>query len=99
MARDGGKTGESAEELGTADTDTVQGRGGQENIGDVFQSGSTTGATVWSGDMGAEPMNIEGVGLVHEWVRAKDHMETAAERVGEEMVLPLSGGGHEGGGI
>ena len=25
-----------------------------------------------------------------------DHWETAAERVGREMVLPLPGGGHEG---
>ena len=28
-----------------------------------------------------------------------DHGETAAERVGHEMVLPLSVGGHEGGKI
>ena len=28
--------------------------------------------------------------------RKTDHGETAAERVGREMVLPLPGGGHEG---
>ena len=34
LASGGGKPGEGAEELGTAETDTEQGRGGQENIGE-----------------------------------------------------------------
>ena len=49
--------------------------------------------------MGVDSKNIEGVGLVHAWGRATDHRETAADRVAWEMVLPLSGGGHEGSGI
>ena len=50
-------------------------------------------------DVGAEPMNREGAGQIHAWGRAKDHGETDAERAGWEMVLPFSGGGHEGGGV
>ena len=99
LASGGGKPGEGAEELGTADTDPDQGRGGQEDIRDFLQSGGTTGATVRGGDVGVDPTNIEGVGQLHAWGRAKDHGETAAERVGWEMLLPLSGGGHEGGGV
>ena len=38
MASGGGKPGEGAEELGTAETDTEQGRGGQENIGEFFKA-------------------------------------------------------------
>ena len=46
--------------------------------------------------MGVDSKNREGVGLVHVWDRETHHGETAAERVGWEMVLPLPVGGHEG---
>ena len=49
--------------------------------------------------MGADPMDREGDGELHAWGRAQDNGETAAERVGWEMVLPLSGRGHERGGV
>ena len=49
--------------------------------------------------MGADPTNIEGAGQLHAQGRAQYHGETAAERVGWEMVLPLSGGSHEVGGV
>ena len=65
--------------------------------GTVFKSGGATGATVWGGDVGADPTEREGAGKLHAWGRVQDHGETAAEKVGWEMVLPLSGGGHEGG--
>ena len=68
--------------LRKAETDTEQGRGGQENIGKFFQGGSSTGAAVWGGDVGVESKNREGVGLIHAWGRATDHGETAVERVG-----------------
>ena len=71
--------------------------GGKEGIRDVLQSGSATGATVRGEDVGADPTNREGAGQLHARGRAQDHGETAAERVGWEMVLPLSGGGHKGG--
>ena len=38
MASGGGKPGEGAEELQTDETDTEQGRGGQENIGEFFKA-------------------------------------------------------------
>ena len=38
MASGGGKPVEGVEELGTAETDTEQGRGGQENIGEFFKA-------------------------------------------------------------
>ena len=46
--------------------------------------------------MDVDVKNIEGVGIIHAWGRETDHGETAAERVGREMVLSLPGGGHEG---
>ena len=92
----GRKPGEGTEELGTAEADTEQVRGGQENIGKFFQGGSSTGAAVWGGDVGVDSNNREGVGLVHAWGRKTDHGETAAERVGWKMVLPLPGEVHEG---
>ena len=46
--------------------------------------------------MGGDAKNGAGVELIHEWVSKTDHGETAAERVGREMVLTLPGGGHEG---
>ena len=38
LASGGGKPGEGAEELGKTETDTEQGRGRQENIGDFFKA-------------------------------------------------------------
>ena len=46
--------------------------------------------------MGSDAKNGAGVELIHAWGSETDHGETAAERVGQEMVLPLPGGGHEG---
>ena len=46
--------------------------------------------------MGGDAKNGAGAELLHAWGRETDHGETAAERVGREMVLPLPGGGHEG---
>ena len=86
------------EELGTAEADTEQGRGRQESVRKCFQGGSPKGAAVWGRDVGVDAKNIEGVGLVHAWGRETDHGETAADRVGWEMVLPFPGGGHEGSG-
>ena len=71
----------------------------KRKIGDVFQSGGSTGAAVRGGDVGADPTDREGAGNLYAWGRKKDHGETAAERVGREVVLPLSDGGHEGGGV
>ena len=67
MASGGGKSGEGTEELGTAEADTDQGRGEQENIGKFFQGGSSPGAAVWGGDVGVDYKNREGVGIVHAW--------------------------------
>ena len=46
-----------AGELGRAEANTEQGRGGQENIGEFFQGGSSTGADVWGGDVGVDSKN------------------------------------------
>ena len=78
LARGGGKPGEGTEELGTAEADTEQVRGGKENIGEFFQGGNSTGAAVWGGDVGVDSKNREGVELVHAWGRETDHGETAA---------------------
>ena len=68
MTSGGRKPGEGTEELGTAEADTEQGRGGKANIGKLFQGGSSTGDAVWGGDVGVDSKNREGVGLVHAWV-------------------------------
>ena len=73
MASGGGKPGEGTEELGTAEADTEQVRGGQENIGKFFQGVSSTGAAVWGGDVGVDSKNRKGVGIIHAWGRATDH--------------------------
>ena len=96
MASGGRKPGEGTEELGTATADTEQVRGRQESVREFFQGGGPTGPAVWGGDVGGDAKNGAGVGLIHAWVSETDHRETAAERVGREMVLPLPGGGHEG---
>ena len=49
--------------------------------------------------MGADPTYREGDGKIYAWGRENDHRERAAERVGWEVVLPLSGRGHEVGGV
>ena len=85
--------------MGTAGKDIEQGRGGQEGVRDVFQSVGTTGATVQVGDVVADPTDRKGAGELHAWGRTQDRGETDAERVGWEMVLTLSIGGHEGGGV
>ena len=46
--------------------------------------------------MGGDANNGAVAELLHAWGRETDHEETAVERVGREMVLPLPGGGHEG---
>ena len=46
--------------------------------------------------MGGNAKNGAGAELLHSWGSETDHRETAAERVGRDMVLPLAGGGHEG---
>ena len=43
--------------------------------------------------MVVDTKNREDVGLVHVWGRETDHGETATERVGREMFLPLPIGG------
>ena len=96
MASSGGKPREVTEELGTAEADNEQGRGRQESVGKCFQGGGPTGTDVWGRDVGVDAKNREGVKIIHAWGRETDHGETAAERVGREMVLPLPGRGHEG---
>ena len=46
--------------------------------------------------MGGVVKNGAGAELLHSWGSETDYRETAAERVGLEMVLPLTGGSHEG---
>ena len=46
--------------------------------------------------MGGVAKNGAGAELLHTWVSETDYREAAAERVGWEMVLPLTGGSHEG---
>ena len=46
--------------------------------------------------MGGDAKNGAGAEIPHSWGSETEHKETAAERVGREMVLPLPGGGHEG---
>ena len=48
--------------------------------------------------MGGVPDNGAGVDRVHTWGGETDNRQTTAEREGWELVLPLIGGGHEGGG-
>ena len=96
MASGGRKPGEGTEEPGAAEADTEQRRGRQESVGKFFQDGGPTGTAFWGGDVGVDAKNIEGVELIHAWGCKTDHGETAAERVGREMVLPLLGGSHEG---
>ena len=79
--------------------DIEQGRGGQDGFRDVLQSGGATCDTVRGGDVGADPIDREGAGYFHAWGRTQEYRETTAERVIWEMVLPLFGGGHEGGRI
>ena len=48
--------------------------------------------------MGGVPDNGAGVERVHTWGGDTANRQTTAEREGWEVVLPLTGGGHEGGG-
>ena len=49
--------------------------------------------------MGGDAKNGVGVVIFHVWGREAYHRETSVERVGQEMVLPLPGGGHGGSGF
>ena len=48
--------------------------------------------------MGGVPENGEGTEHVHTWDGETANRKTTAEREGWEVVLPLTGGGHEGSG-
>ena len=49
--------------------------------------------------MGAEPTDRVGAVELYAQGRTQDHGETAAEKLGWEMVLSLSAGGHARGGV
>ena len=70
--------------------------GKQESVGELLLGGGPTGTTVWGRDVGGDAKNGAGAELLHAWGCETDHGETATERVGREMVLPLPGGDHEG---
>ena len=46
--------------------------------------------------MGGVPENGTGTERVHPWGGETDNRKTTVEREGWEVVLPLTGGGHEG---
>ena len=48
--------------------------------------------------MGGVPKNGEGVERVHTWGNKTANRTATVERAVWEVVLPLTGGGHEGGG-
>ena len=48
--------------------------------------------------MGGVPDDGAGAERIYPWGDEKDHRQTAAEREGWEVALPLTRGGHEGGG-
>ena len=48
--------------------------------------------------MGGVPENGEGTERIHTWGGETANWKTTAERVGWEVVLPLTGGSYEGGG-
>ena len=48
--------------------------------------------------MGGVPDDGAGVELISPWVGETTYRQTAAEREGWEVALPLTRGGHEGGG-
>ena len=70
--------------------------GADKRLSRKFSRRCPTGTPVWGGDVDVDAKNREVVELIHVWGRETDHRETAAERVGREMFLPLPGGGHEG---
>ena len=49
--------------------------------------------------MGGVPKNGEGTECIHTWGGETANWKATTERVGWEVVLPLTGGGHEGGGL
>ena len=65
------------------------------SVGEFLQVSGPAGATVWGGDVGGVAKNGVGAELPHPWVSETDYREAAAERVGWEMVLPLTGRSHE----
>ena len=66
--------------------------------GIVFQGSSAAGAAVWGGDVGGVPDDGAGAERIPPWGSKKARMEIAAEREGRGMELPLTKGGHGGGG-
>ena len=48
--------------------------------------------------MGGDPDDGAGVERIYTWGRDTANGQTTAEGEGWEVVLPLTGGGHEGGG-
>ena len=48
------------------------------------------------GDVGGDAKNGAGAEILHPWGSETDYKEASTERVGREIVLPLTGGGHEG---
>ena len=63
---------------------------------EFLQGGGPASATVWGGDIGGVATNGAGAERLHSLGSKTDYREAAAERVGREMVLPLTVGGHEG---
>ena len=94
MSSSGRKPGEGTEELGMATADNEQGRGKQESVGELFKGVGPTGTAVRGRDMGGDATNRAGTKHIHTWGRETDHRETAVERTGLEIVLPLPIGGH-----
>ena len=60
---------------------------------------SSSGAAVWGGDVGGDSKDGAGTERVPAWGGEAAHWETGAEREGRGLALPLTRGGHEGGGI
>ena len=99
MAGGGGKLGEGAEELGENAGDTDKGGRHDTDIGKFLQSVSATGAAVWGGDVVGDPKDGAGAERISPWGGKTTHWETAAEREGRGMALPLTRGGHEEAGL
>ena len=90
------KPGKGKEELGKTAADPQQGGSNKSSVGEFLQGSGPAGATVWGGDVGGVAKNGAGAELLHPWDSKTDYREEAAERVGWEMFLPLTGGIHEG---
>ena len=82
--------------MGKNAADPQQGGSKQASVREFLQGGGSAGATVWGGDVGSVAKNGAGAELLCSWVSETDYREAAAEKVGREMSLPLTGGGNEG---